>query len=269
MRVAILSDIHGNLPALNAVLDDAMQLNIDSYWCLGDVVGYGPWPVQCWSTLKSLNIAESAWVVGNHDLGLIDGLDGGKYFMGEYFNEEARTILEHHRQVCRDFPSIFDQIRQIQTIVQPHPGLVLAHGVPKPGDITWTVTKYTTSRVDAEQAIADLTQARIEPRLIVVGHSHQAIFWRRKICAAGTVRWHEEPARGEINLGDLSDEIVYLNPGSVGQPRDEGPEASYCYIDWEAGTITFRRIPYAVALTRNKMLALDYPQTLIDKWYVS
>ena len=109
MRVAILSDIHGNLPALNTVLDDAVSRKIKTFWCAGDVVGYGPWPVQCWTALQELGIAKNAWVVGNHDLGLVDGLYGGQYFNGEFFNEEAKTILDYHRETCRNFPDMFDQ----------------------------------------------------------------------------------------------------------------------------------------------------------------
>ena len=196
------------------------------------MVGYGPWPVQCWAALQKLDIAKNAWVVGNHDLGLVDRLDGGQYFRGEYFNEEAKTILDHHRQACLDYPEIFEQIKQIQIIVEPRPGVILAHGVPKPRDATWTVTKYTTSKMDAEQAIADLSQASKHPQMIIVGHSHRAIFWRRIADQSGIdANWQEEEPRGEIPLGDLSRQIVYLNPGSVGQPRDEGYEASYCYID--------------------------------------
>jgi predicted phosphodiesterase len=268
MRVAILSDIHGNLPALNAVLDDAARQKIKTFWCAGDVVGYGPWPVQCWSTLKKLNIAQNAWVAGNHDLGLIDGLDGGQYFRGEYFNEEAKIVLAHHRQVCQCYPEIFEQVKQIRIIVEPRQGVILAHGVPKPGDATWTVTKYTTSKTDAEQAVTALLQADMQPQMIIVGHSHQAIFWRRCAGRSGAeAGWQEEEPTGEIPLGDLSQQIVYLNPGSVGQPRDEGYEASYCYIDWDKMTVCFRRIPYPLPLTKRKMLDLEYPQALIDRWY--
>ena len=268
MRVAILSDIHGNLPALNAVLDDASSRKIKTFWCTGDVVGYGPWPVQCWTSLRALGIAENDWVAGNHDLGLIDGLCGGQYFNEEYFGREARIVLDYHRRVYRDFPELFEQIRRVKTIARPRPNVILAHGVPKPHDATWTVTKYTTSKMDAEQALADLSRVGLQPQLIVVGHSHRALFWRRTAGHAGDPAvWQEEVPQGEISLGDLDRQIVYLNPGSVGQPRDEGPEASYCYIDWDKMTVCFHRVPYPLELVKNKMLELGYPQTLIDKWY--
>jgi len=267
MRVAILADIHGNLPALNAVLDDAARQKIKTFWCVGDVVGYGPWPAQCWSALQKLNIAPTGWVVGNHDLGLVDGLCGGQFFNEEYFDEEARTVLTYHRQVCRtDYPQILAHIGQLQAIATPQPGVILAHGVPKPTDPTWTVTKYTTGKVDAEQAVADLTQAGLSPRLIVVGHSHCALLWRRVLTETGP-EWQQEPPRGEIALGDLEQQIVYLNPGSVGQPRDEGRQASYCYLDWDTMTVCFRRVSYPLDLTRRKMVELGYPEMLVKKWY--
>jgi len=269
MRVAVLSDIHGNLPALNAVLDDAVSQNVDTFWCLGDVVGYGPWPVQCWSALQKLNINRSGWVVGNHDLGLVKGLFGGEYFNEEYFDQEAKSILNVHRQICQaSYPEIFAQIEQIEAITQPRPNIILAHGVPKPNDITWTVTKYTTGKVDAEHAVADLTKAGMTPHLIAVGHSHRVLFWRRMLADdESEAEWQEEIPQGELSLGDISEQPVYLNPGSVGQPRDEGRAASYCIIDWDAMIADFRRVPYALELTQRKMIDLGYPTTLINKWY--
>jgi predicted phosphodiesterase len=265
MRVAVLADIHGNLPALNAVLSDAAAQKIKIFWCLGDVVGYGPWPVQCWAALRKLNPA--AWVVGNHDLGLVEGLYGGQFFNDEYFDEAAKTVLGYHRQVCRsDYPQILTQISQLPALAMPQPGVILAHGVPKPGDVTWTVTKYTSGKVDAEQAVADLSLAEMSPRLIVVGHSHVPLFWRRVSTAAGP-EWREETPQGELALGDLERDVVYLNPGSVGQPRDNNPQASYCYLDWDTMTVCFRRVTYNLDLTRRKMLELGYPEMLVKKWY--
>ena len=270
MRIAILSDIHGNLPALSAVLDDAVQHRVTVFWCLGDVVGYGPWPVQCWSVLEKLDISSDAWVVGNHDLELVDGLEGGQYFQGEYFHGEAKTVLEHHRQLCQSAsPELMQQIGQIKAIAQPLPGVILAHGVPKPQDKTWTVTKVTTSKIDAEQALTDLLQAGLRPKLIVVGHSHRTLFWQR---AAGPnaleAVWHEEMPYGELGLGNMQAQPVYLNPGSVGQPRDDGPEASYCILDWEKKSVYFRRVAYPLEFTRQKMRELGYPSALIERWYV-
>ena len=203
-------------------------------------VGYGPWPVQCWATLQRLNIAKDGWVVGNHDLGLINGLDGGHYFRGEYFNKEAQIVLDYHRQASQHFRPLFEEINQLPTIVEPKSGIILAHGVPRPDDQTWTVTKYTVSQVDAEQAVSDLGQVGLNPKLIAVGHSHKALFWRRSgQVGSEEVCWTEEEPQGEISLGDLDNEIVYLNPGSIGQPRDGGHEARYCYLDWETMTVSF------------------------------
>lgn len=252
MRVAILSDIHGNLPALNAVLQDAASRQINTFWSLGDVVGYGPWPVQCWMRLQSLAIDENAWVVGNHDLGLINR---------SYVDGDAATVINYQREVCQ---LIQKQIGRMKVIAQPRRGVILAHGVPKPNDPYWTVTKYTKTKADPNQAVRDLLKAGIKPQLIIVGHTHKALFWRR---GHQEDKWQEVYPKGEIPLGDLDQQIVYLNPGSVGQPRDEGREASYCYIDWEKMSVCFRRIPYDLAQTRQKMKAFGYPETLIERWY--
>lgn len=262
MRVAILADIHGNLPALDAVLEDATNHNIDAYWCLGDVVGYGPWPVQCWKQVRALGISEDAWVLGNHELGLINKLCREFYSDGD-----AKTVLEYHLQICeRDHIDILDQISQMKAIVQPMPGVILSHGAPKPDDVLWTVTKYTQTELDAEQALSALSA--ITPKLIAVGHSHKPMFWRRTKDDR-QAQWIDEPIRDTIPLGDPSHQPVYCNPGSVGQPRDLPGGARYCYIDWDGGAVCFRRVPYPVELTRAKMQNLQYPQKLIDQWYAS
>jgi predicted phosphodiesterase len=267
MLVAILSDIHSNPLALDAVLKDAASKHIKTFWCLGDVVGYGPWPVPCWVRLRNLAIADNAWVVGNHELGLVNGLFGGRYFSKEYFDGDAERVLHHHRQVCQQAdPSILEQIKKLKFIAQPRPGVILSHGAPKPNDVTWTVTKYTQRKTDADQAIENLSNIGIQPQVIVVGHTHKAIFWRRVI-GQGRPKWEALTPRGEIPLGDPSRQTVYLNPGSVGQPRDDGRKASYCYIDWNKMMVCFRRVPYKLELVRQKMTELEYPHTLIEEWY--
>lgn len=266
MRVAILSDIHANRPALLAVLNDAKKEGITDFWCLGDVVGYGPWPIQCWKELEKLDISQDGWVVGNHDLGLIDGLDGGKYFNGYYFKDDAKKILTSHRQVCKQVPDIIEQIKNTKVISQPRAEVVLAHGHPKPIDVTWTVTMYTKKKSEADDAIEHLSKVDIYPKVIVVGHTHRAMFWRRMNDNNNETAWEEMKPEGIIAL-DLDSYIVYLNPGSVGQSRDEGREASYCYIDWHKKEVVFRRVPYRLELTRKKMEKLGYPETLIKMWY--
>jgi len=264
MKTAILSDIHSNLPALNAVLDDAARLHITNFWCLGDVVGYSAWPVQCWKRLNSLEIEENAWVAGNHDVGVIGDID-------RYVDGDAKTVLIKHRQACeKAAPDILRQIRKTKdkVIAQPRPGVVLAHGVPKPSDSFWTVTKYTETKEDPKGAVDDLHTIGIDPHLIIVGHTHKSIFWRRRN-GGSPYDWVEIDPIGEILINDWSDHIIFMNPGSVGQPRptDVSREASYCYIDWDSQAVCFRRVPYHIERTREKMQELDYPQTLIDRWY--
>jgi len=264
MRVAILADIHGNLPALDAVLNDAARKGIKTFWCLGDVVGYGPWPVHCWKTVQELKIDENAWVVGNHDLGLLNEQNRVLYT-----DRYARVVLDRHYEDCQmGYPSIFEQIKRIKTIAQPRPDVILAHGVPKPNDTFWTVTKYTKTKIDPEQAVADLSKEGIHPQIIAVGHTHKAIFWRKRVDQnPKDTKWLKEEPEGEMPLGDLSYQVVYLNPGSVGQPRGQGRKASYCYIDWNQMTVCFRRVRYRLKSTRTRMEELGYPRKLIQDWY--
>ena len=242
MRYVVISDIHGNFPALQTVLMDAQPF--DAVLCLGDVVGYGPNPNECVERLQDFPFT---CIVGNHDWGAIGRADL------LIFNNDARQALYWTQQELslenRDFLS------NLPTTVQMD-DFMLAHGSPR--EPIW---EYL---VDARSARDNFTQ--FDFQVALVGHTHLPL----------ALEWSEEHNQARILLPDweaplsLTGRRLILNPGSVGQPRDGDPRASYAILDVEQTTpVTasweFRRIPYAVEITQERMRARGLPQRLIDR----
>ncbi|MGH3036233.1 MAG: metallophosphoesterase family protein [Gaiellaceae bacterium] len=232
MRVAVLSDIHGNLHALEAVLASVDRDAPDQIWCLGDLVGYGPRPNRCCAL-----VAERADVclIGNHDLAVLGRIDLDVFapdaaesarWTAEVLEPEARAYLESLGSTAS------------------RPGAGLFHASPR--DPVW---EYVLS---PEVALASLAQT--EEDLVLVGHSHVALRfgWEQRalaLCEEGT----------DV---DLRRERWLLNPGSVGQPRDGDPRAAWLMLDRDAGRAVFQREPYDIGRTQAEIRDRDLPEPL-------
>ncbi|MDQ3692558.1 MAG: metallophosphatase family protein [Chloroflexota bacterium] len=238
MRVLIISDVHANLVALEAVLRAAPS--VDAIWNLGDTVGYGPRPVACLNRLGDETVEHS--LVGNHDLAAIGQLDLSE------FNPWARAaalwtseqLLASHRERLAALPA---------TVVAA--GVTLAHGSPR--DPIW---EYVADR---ETASANFVH--FETAWCLVGHTHVArIDWQLGPAS---------PSRGRRfrpdDVIDVSQGKWLLNPGSVGQPRDRDPRASYAVLDTGRGTVTNYREEYDVAQTQRQMAESALPVPLIAR----
>ena len=238
MRVAVLSDIHGNLHALDAVLESVAADAPDAVWCLGDLVGYGPRPNRC-CTL----VAERADVclIGNHDLGVLGRLDLDDFspdaavsarWTAEVLEEEPRRFLE----------SLEPQSRQGD--------VALYHASAR--DPVW---EYVLTPV---AALASFSSS--EARILLVGHSHIAL-------AFALVDWTLEtiiaPADMELDLSGDGRWIV--NPGSVGQPRNGDPRACYMLLDLDAGRVDYRRVEYPVERTQMEIRERGLPEPLAER----
>lgn len=237
MRYLILSDIHGNLPALQMVLADAGHF--DAIWCLGDIVGYGPNPDECVNRLREF---PHVCVAGNHDWGAIGRADP---FI---FNNEARQALSWTRTELA-----FENLRylaELPSLVQLE-GTLMAHGSPR--EPIW---EYL---LDAETARAGFAAADFT--LGLVGHTHIPLIFE----------WLETTRSVRLLLPDweaplpLEGRRLIINPGSVGQPRDGDPRAAYAILDTEAGTWEARRVAYPVEITQERMRARGLPQRLVDR----
>jgi len=237
MRYVVISDIHGNFPALQTVLMDAPPF--DAILCLGDVVGYGPNPNECVERLQDFPLT---CIVGNHDWGAIGRADL------LIFNNDARQALYWTQQELsaenRSFLSDLPTTVQMDTFM-------LAHGSPR--EPIW---EYL---VDARSARENFLT--FDFQVALVGHTHLPL----------ALEWAAEVKQARVLLPDwgaplsLAGRRLILNPGSVGQPRDGDPRASYAILDADQMTWEFRRIPYAVEITQERMRARGLPQRLIDR----
>ena len=238
MRIVVVSDIHANLEALEAVLAHLDGQVPELVVCLGDFVGYGPDPNAC---VDLLIPRLRAAVVGNHDLAAIGArpTDDFNLFAQEAIVWTQRALTEGSRGYLGDLPERVDV-----------EGLLLVHGSP---------------RVPVDEYILDTRTARASFiaesfRIALVGHTHQpAVFVESK---------HRVSAQGvlpEVPLRLRPTHRYIVNVGSVGQPRDGDPRAAYAVLDTDDATATLFRVPYAVEETQRKMEAAGLPVPLIER----
>ena len=253
MRLAILSDIHANLPALEAVLADVQGTAVSELWCLGDVVGYGAQPDECASL-----VAErcALCLVGNHDLAVLGELDISSF-------SPAAAAAVRWTQKTADRATL-DFLRRLEPADETREA-ALYHASPR--DPVW---EYVLWPEQAAECIA--VQAA---RVSLIGHSHVALFFvmaedRRP--ARRTSMELDEAARGaQAGAGtrlDLSEGRWLINPGSVGQPRDGDPRAAWLELDTSAWEATFHRVEYEIDRAAEAIDATDLPEHLARRLYV-
>ena len=235
MRVAVISDVHANRHALDAVLEDLEAEQPDAVWCLGDTVGYGPRPNECCELVQP---RADVCLVGNHDLVALGDIDAGD------FNVEAAAAAKWTADTLdgtsRDFLASLEPLAAVE-------GVDLYHASAR--DPVW---EYILSE-EAAAATFELSEAQ----LILVGHSHVALALR------------EGPGRfigGGLAPGGTDYELEgrwLLNPGSVGQPRDGDPRAAWLLLDLERRFASFRRVNYPVEQTQAEMREAGLPTSLV------
>lgn len=235
MRIAVLSDIHSNLVALDAVLAHAGA--IDGAWVLGDVVGYGPHPDAVVERLREIG---AIGVLGNHDAAALGGPEI------DWFNPDARAAAAWTRDTI-------DERTRAWLTALPHTtierGIGLVHGSPRD-----PLREYIA---DAEVAGENLAELTVPVGLH--GHTHIPAAWLE----TGSRVVLEEPGDGAAVT--FADRRGLLNPGSVGQPRDGDPRAAYAILDVAAATMTWHRVAYAIAEVQAAMRVVGLPIRLIER----
>ena len=237
MRYGIFGDIHGNLQSLEAVLSAYESERIDSYLCTGDLVGYGAHPKEC-MTLCRERCDEI--VAGNHDFAVC-----GKLNL-EFFNTYAKSAVLWTRDALDE--DDLDYLRQMPLVREINNDLTLSHA-----------TIYDAHAFDYIQTQYDahLSLQEMKTRCGFVGHSHiPIVFYLQN----GIVSWTMET---EIDVSDK--DKVLINVGSVGQPRDENPEAAYAIYDTDAQTVSIKRVPYDIEAAITAIDAAGLPQVLGDR----
>ena len=241
MRYGIISDIHANLEALEAVL--GRLRDVDAHICLGDIVGYGPDPNECIEVVKAL--PSSKCVVGNHDLACV-----GKYDIN-WFNWYAREAIVWTQE--RLTPASRGYLLSLR-LMDMENSLTLVHGsLPQPMD-------YVTSEGDARGVFAEM----ITP-VCLIGHTHIAEYYAHAHGAAHIER--RSLAQGGQIKFDRGMTYV-INCGSVGQPRDGNPLASFGICDTTRRSVKVMRVEYPVARVQEKMDKAGLPALLGDRLVV-
>jgi predicted phosphodiesterase len=233
MRVAVISDVHANYHALEAVLEQIDAERVDAVWCLGDVVGYGPLPNECCDVVRERS---DVCLVGNHDLVAL-----GRLSVSD-FNDEAAAAAVWTAEVLTEESRTF--LEGLQPLGAAE-GVDLYHASAR--DPVW---EYVLTE-EAAQATLELSKAP----LVLVGHSHVAL---SITMANGDVEGGLAPAGATVELEGR----WLLNPGSVGQPRDGDPRAAWLLLDLERMFAAFQRVPYSIEQTQSEMRERGLPGIL-------
>lgn len=238
MQVAVVSDIHANRHALEAVLDDAAAHGCGQLWCLGDVVGYGAEPNACCAVVERESVLSLA---GNHDLAAIGSVPTDTFSRGaELAAVWTGEVLEEPRAAW---------LRTLSPTARVQ-GLALDHASPR--DPVW---EYVL-----DPLMAELCFQGMDERIGLIGHSHIALSFVGRDGQAATGQ-----ARRPGESVDLTRCRWLLNPGSVGQPRDGDPRASWLELDLGLGTATWRRTRYDVAGAQAAIRHARLPPSLADR----
>ena len=239
MRYAILADIHANLEAFTAVLEDISgRDDIEAIWCLGDIVGYGPDPGRC---IEILTQCQHIGIAGNHDMAAIGRVDTS------YFNPLAAAAIQ-----WTSGQLTHEQVQYLQNLPETlqQGDFTLVHGSPM--QPLW---EYVVST-----GIAIRNFTYIETDCCLVGHSHAPMAFKQEK-GGGCTPVHLTPG---IRLA-LGGSKMIINPGGVGQPRDGDPRASYAIYDSEREMVSVYRVDYDIEATQKKIMAAGLPMQLMTR----
>ncbi len=242
MRCLVISDIHANLAALEAVLQDAARrhANYDIVWCLGDVVGYGPDPNECIELLRTL---PHVCLAGNHDWAVL-----GKLAI-EAFHESAAFVVHWTRETLTGPSWNYLRVRPEREL---QGDFLLVHASPR--EPIW---EYVLDVGVAEENFNFVTTL-----CALVGHTHVPLMFSKDQRTRTVSAVSPSPNTPLL----LRHSFTYImNPGSVGQPRDGDPRAAYAVLDTEALTWTQYRVAYPVTYTQERMRQRSFPERLIER----
>lgn len=237
MRYALLADIHANLAAFTAVLNDINRHGaVDELWCLGDIVGYGPDPNQC---LELLQRFQHVSVAGNHDLAAIGELD-----IKQLNPEAAHAVSWTAKQLG---PEDIAYLGNLPRVIE-RDDFTLVHGSPR--EPIW---EYLVSTSSAEKNFAYFSS-----RFCLVGHSHiPLVFKQDENGNCSSIPF--SPGIGQA----LGKSRMIINPGGVGQPRDGDPRASYAIYDSQSKVVRLYRVAYDIGATQLRMVKCNLPMRLV------
>jgi predicted phosphodiesterase len=238
VRIAVVSDVHGNRHAFEAVLDAIAESDCEELWCLGDLVGYGADPDDC------VALADkhcSVCLAGNHDLGVTGAIPL------EQFSRGAAIAAHWTRDTIMPETLAFLKTLEPQNLDQ---AVALYHASPR--DPIW---EYVLSPLQAELCL----DVQAKP-VSLIGHSHVALYFSRVPGAAATGETQDDQESLDLNEGEW-----LVNPGSVGQPRDGDPRAAWLELDTELWSARYHRTDYDIAGAAAAIRAAKLPESLAER----
>lgn len=240
LRIGVVTDIHSNLVALETVLADMGP--VDELWCLGDIVGYGPWPNECVSTVRQ---RASAVIAGNHDLATI----GSPLVELDDFNADAASMTQWTAsQLSPESSAFLEELTPIRDMGD----VTLAHGSPRR-----PVWEYLLSSAAAAESFE-----YFRGKICLVGHTHIPSLFVNRV--DGDVSADYMQADTTFEPGE---QRCIANPGSVGQPRDHDPRAAYLILDQNGmgSSFQWRRVSYDVPKVQTEMRRVGLPPFFIER----
>ena len=238
MRILIISDIHANYTAFETVLQHS-DGDWDFVWCLGDVVGYGPDPNECVERLKTL---PQLCLAGNHDWAALNRLDV------RTFNPDARHAVKWTQETLTAQNTKFLESLPVTFVIGDY---TLVHASPR--EPIW---EYIL-----EPLVAALNFPYFETPYCFVGHTHQPVIYTQ-VDEGGDTQ-SALPRYSQPHF--LNGKRQIINPGSIGQPRDQNPDAAYGILDMTSGVFEHRRIPYDIKDVQSRMVEYNLPKRLITR----
>ncbi len=239
MKIALISDIHANIEALEGVLADISTQKVDEVFCLGDIVGYGANPNECIELVKK---SCSVVLLGNHDAAAVGLLST------QHFNIHAKIAIEWTTDNLKKTGFEYLKSLPLQEIKYTH---TLVHATPYEPNMWYYITSLEEAAFNFQF---------FETQFCFVGHTHIPIV----IVLEQEKEVYVHPGEA-LEYAKLANVRFLINVGSVGQPRDRNPKSCYGILDSDAGTFTYRRVSYDVQKAQAKMRKIKMPEFLITR----
>lgn len=243
MRLALISDVHGNLPALQAVLADIDRIGVDAIFCLGDTIGYGPQPREC---LEIIEKRCKLVLMGNHEHAILYG--------AEHFTPLARVAIDWTAGQLRD-PSLLRYLESLPPKAKFDRFLFVHGSIKHP---LFDYVREADSPWMFYRLVQTLRQDFTHFDLCFVGHNHRAFLGTE----VGYIFPHDEPPTPQMKF-IVQDQRAYISIGSVGQPRDGDPRSSWVLFD--GTSVEYHRVPYDRQVTVDRIRQAGLPSFLADR----
>ncbi len=239
MRIAIISDIHGNIEALDAVFEDIEAQQVDDIICLGDVVGYGPAPNEC---IDLINRKCPDVLLGNHDSAAIGTLST------QHFNIHAKIAIDWTTEHLTEQSHTF---LEKLPLVNKTPECTFVHATPYEPKMWYYITSLEEAAFNFQF---------FDTHFCLVGHTHIPM-----IIVLSEKKELYVHQGDSLDYSEMEGARFLFNVGSVGQPRDKNPASCYSILDMDNKNFFYRRVPYDIQKTQNRMRKAKLPDFLATR----